>query len=136
MVSAGMVSALEELGLGQAFDAVYGSSAAGAINAALLPGRTGADGTTIYFENLNNQVHQPRPAAGRPAHRRSGFPAQRRRDPDQAAGCDRVLSSPAPLTVMATDVTSATRRCGISRTLVLFGAMRARHDAGGRRGRR
>ena len=67
VVSAGMVSALEELGLGQAFDAVYGSSA-GAINAAYFLAGQARMGTTIYFENLNNHrfISLARPLTGRP----------------------------------------------------------------------
>ena len=53
VVSAGMVSALEELGLTHAFDAVYGSSA-GAINAAYFLAGQARLGTTIYYEDINN----------------------------------------------------------------------------------
>ena len=54
VVSAGMVSALEELGLVDTFDAVYGSSA-GAINAAYFLAGQAAFGTTIYVEDINNR---------------------------------------------------------------------------------
>jgi predicted acylesterase/phospholipase RssA len=50
VVSAGMVSALEELGLGEAFDAVYGSSA-GAINTAYFLAGQAAFGTAIYADS-------------------------------------------------------------------------------------
>lgn len=54
VVSAGMVSALERLGLLSAFDAVYGSSA-GAINGAFFVAGQAAFGTSIYYENINNK---------------------------------------------------------------------------------
>ena len=127
VVSAGMVSALEELGLGQAFDAVYGSSA-GAINAAYFLAGQARMGTTIYFENLNNHrfISLARPLAGRPIVDLDFLlnDIAIRTKPLDAI---RVLSSPAPLTVMATDVTSAT--CAPLRDFedagALFGAMRA-----------
>ena len=67
VVSAGMVSALEALGLTHAFDAVYGSSA-GAINAAYFLAGQARLGTTIYYEDINNRAFiDPRRALlGRP----------------------------------------------------------------------
>ena len=68
-----------------------------------------AHGTTIYFENLNNQfISLARPLAGRPIVDLDFLlnDVAIRTKPLDAI---RVLSSPAPLTVMATDVTSATR---------------------------
>lgn len=53
VVSAGMVSALEYLGMLNVFDAIYGTSA-GAINAAYFLAGQAAYGTTIYYENINN----------------------------------------------------------------------------------
>ncbi len=53
VVSAGMVTALENLGLRDLFDAVYGTSA-GAINGAYFLSDQAAYGTTIYYENVNN----------------------------------------------------------------------------------
>ena len=127
VVSAGMVSALEELGLGQAFDAVYGSSA-GAINAAYFLAGQARMGTTIYFEDLNNRrfISLARPFAGRPIVDLDFLldDIAIRTKPLDAI---RVLSSPAPLTVMATDVTSATRTPlrNFEDASALFGAMRA-----------
>ena len=127
VVSAGMVSALEELGLGQAFDAVYGSSA-GAINAAYFLAGQARMGTTIYFEDLNNRrfISLARPFAGRPIVDLDFLldDIAIRTKPLDAI---RVLSSPAPLTVMATDVTSATRTPlrNFEDPSALFGAMRA-----------
>ena len=53
VISAGMVSALEQVGLRDLFDAVYGTSA-GAINGAYFLSAQAAYGTTIYFEDVNN----------------------------------------------------------------------------------
>lgn len=53
VVSAGMVAALEQLGLRDVFDCVYGSSA-GSINGAYFISRQAVYGTTIYYENINN----------------------------------------------------------------------------------
>lgn len=53
VVSAGMVTAIEYLGCLNAFDVVYGSSA-GAINGAYMLSKQAALGTTIYYENINN----------------------------------------------------------------------------------
>lgn len=53
VVSAGMLKALEHLGLKNTFDAVYGSSA-GAVNGAFfLTGQT-AYGISIYYEDINS----------------------------------------------------------------------------------
>src|SRR5215471_14383302 len=67
VISAGMVSALEALGLTHAFDAVYGSSA-GAINAAYFVAGQARLGTTIYFEDINNRhfIDLRRTLLGRP----------------------------------------------------------------------
>lgn len=109
VVSAGMVSALEELGMTHAFDAVYGSSA-GAINAAYFLAGQARLGTTIYYEDINNRhfIDVRRPLVGRPIVD-LGFlintVAKRRKTLDAA----RVLAAPSPLTVMATDAASAAR---------------------------
>ncbi len=54
VVSAGMVSALEQLDLVEAFDAVYGTSA-GAVNGAFFVARQAVYGTPLYWENINNR---------------------------------------------------------------------------------
>jgi predicted patatin/cPLA2 family phospholipase len=54
VVSAGMVSGLEVLGLLPTFDCVYGTSA-GAINGAYFIAGQAVYGTTIYYENINNE---------------------------------------------------------------------------------
>ncbi len=50
-VAAGMVAALEQLGLGDAFDAVYGTSS-GAIAGAMFLARQSARGASAYYEEL------------------------------------------------------------------------------------
>jgi predicted patatin/cPLA2 family phospholipase len=117
VISAGMVWALEDLGLVDAFDAVYGSSA-GAINAAYFLGGRAGLGTTIYYEDINSAkfIDLARPLRGRPivdlgflldevAVRRKHLPL------------DRVLASSSPLTVVATDV-----EAGEARALRSFGS--------------
>jgi len=109
VVSAGMVSALEHLGLTGAFDAVFGSSA-GAINGAYFLAGQAALGTGIYSEDINNRhfIDLARPLRGKPIVD-LGFLLH-----DVARGrkplpVERVLASPAPLIVMATDVATASR---------------------------
>ena len=107
VVSAGMVSALEALGLTRAFDAVYGSSA-GAINAAYFLAGQAALGTTIYFEDINNRrfISLAR-AFGRRPMLDLGFLLEDvmvRRKPLDAG---RVLAGPTPLAILATSVEDA-----------------------------
>jgi len=104
VISAGMVSALEVLGLTHAFDAVYGSSA-GAINAAYFLAGQARLGTTVYYEDINNRhfIDLRRPLVGRPIVD-LGFllddVAVRRKRLDT----DGVLGATTPLAVLATDV--------------------------------
>ncbi len=104
VISAGMVWALEDLGFGDAFDAVYGSSA-GAINAAYFLGGRAGLGTAIYYEDINSRkfIDLARPLRGRPivdlgflldevAVRRKQLPLER------------VLAAASPLTIVVTDV--------------------------------
>jgi predicted patatin/cPLA2 family phospholipase len=106
VVSAGMVSALEQLGMATAFDAVYGSSA-GAINAAYFLAGQARLGTRIYYEDINTTrfIRLARALTGRPIVD-LGFlldeVAIRRKPLDTA----RVLAAPSPLAVLATDVES------------------------------
>jgi predicted patatin/cPLA2 family phospholipase len=104
VISAGMVSALEHLGLTHTFDAAYGSSA-GAINAAYFLAGQASLGTTIYYEDINNRdfIDLLRPLWGRPIVNLGFFiddVAVRRKRLD----VDRVLGSSTPLAVLATDV--------------------------------
>ena len=109
VVSAGMVSALEDLGMTHAFDAVYGSSA-GAINGAYFLAGQANLGTTIYSEDINNRrfIDLRRPLAGRPIVSLEfliDHVARHLKPLDTV----RVLASTCPLTVMATDVAAAAR---------------------------
>lgn len=65
VVSAGMVAALEYLGLLPALDVIYGTSA-GAINGAYFVAGQAAYGASIYYENINNSqfVSRLRPVFG------------------------------------------------------------------------
>jgi predicted patatin/cPLA2 family phospholipase len=54
VVSAGMVAALETLGLRDSFDMVFGSSA-GSISGAYFIAGQARYGTTIFYENINNK---------------------------------------------------------------------------------
>jgi predicted patatin/cPLA2 family phospholipase len=54
VVSAGMVAALEQLGLTDSFDGVFGSSA-GAIAGAYFVANQARYGTTIFYEDINNR---------------------------------------------------------------------------------
>ena len=108
VVSAGMLSALEALGLVDAFDAVYGSSA-GALNAAYFLAGQAAFGTRIYYEDINNRrfIDMRRPLVGRPVVNLSFLlddVAVKRKPLDVA----RMLASPVPLRVMATDLATCT----------------------------
>lgn len=68
VVAGGMVAALEQLGLTDAFDEVIGSSA-GAIAGAYFVAGQAAFGTRIFYEEINNRrfIFRPRLLAGRPA---------------------------------------------------------------------
>jgi len=66
-ITAGMVAAIEQLGLVDSFDAVYGSSA-GAINGAYLLAGQATYATTVYYQDIDNMafVNPFRPLIGRP----------------------------------------------------------------------
>ena len=117
VISAGMVWALEDLGLVDAFDAVYGSSA-GAINAAYFLGGRAGVGTTIYYEDINsaNFIDLARPLRGRPIVD-LGFLLDEVAVRRKLLPIDRVLAAASPLTVVATDVDA-----GEARALRSFGS--------------
>jgi predicted patatin/cPLA2 family phospholipase len=127
VISAGMVSALEALGYGQAFDAVYGASA-GAINAAYFLAGQARLGTTIYHEDINNRrfIDLTRAIRGRPILNLSFLlddVVVRRKPLD----VNRVLQSSVPLRVLATDVAheSSCALGDFTSAAALFGALRA-----------
>lgn len=127
VVSAGMVSALEELGLTDAFDAVYGSSA-GAINAAYFLAGQARLGTTIYYENINDRrfIDLTRPLRGRSIVNLEFLLGDVVVHQKRLA-VDRVLASPSPLAVVATDVDArvAVALRGFTSGPCLLGALRA-----------
>jgi predicted patatin/cPLA2 family phospholipase len=108
VISAGMVSALEELGLTDAFDAVYGSSA-GAINAAYFLAGQARLGTTVYYEDINSRafISLRRAVVGRPIVD-LGFLLDEVAVARKTLDVGRVLASASPLSVLATDVESGT----------------------------
>ena len=109
VVSAGMVSALEERGMTGVFDAVYGSSA-GAINAAYFLAGQARMGTTIYYEDINNRrfIDLGRSVRGLPVVD-LGFLVDEVAVRTKPLDCQRVIASPSRFTVMATDVEAACR---------------------------
>jgi len=127
VISAGMVTALEDLGLTHAFDSVYGASA-GSISAAYFLAGQAALGTRIFSEDINNRhfIDLWRAARGRPivdlAFLLDDVMVRRKR-----LEVDRVLAAASPLTVMATDVESrlAVPLQGFASASHLLGAMRA-----------
>ena len=127
VVSAGMVWALEHLGLTQAFDAVYGSSA-GAINAAYFLAGQAAVGTTIYYEDINNKrfINLWRAINGKPILD-LGYLLDEVAITRKPLDVARVIGAASPLSVMATD--AATGRRVILRNFAdgreLLAAMRA-----------
>lgn len=127
VISAGMVAALEVLGLTHAFDAVYGSSA-GAINAAyFLAGQAGL-GSTIYYEDINNRrfINFGRAARGR-AILDLGFLLDDVAVHRKRLQVGRVVSASSPLVVLATDVDAEAPVAlrGFADGPALLGALRA-----------
>lgn len=127
VISAGMVSGLEELGLAGAFDAVYGSSA-GAINAAYFLAGQAALGTTIYYEDINTRdfIDHWRPLRGQPIVDLS-FVIDEVMVRRKALDVARVLAAPSPLSVLATDVATGRSAVlgGFTSARDLFSALRA-----------
>jgi len=127
VISAGMVSALERLGMAGAFDAVYGSSA-GAINGAYFLAGQAAVGTRIYYEDINNRhfIDLRRAVRGR-AIVDLGFLLDDVAVHRKRLDVGRLLDSPARLSVIATDVETeaAATLGGFGVPARLFSALRA-----------
>ncbi len=106
VVSAGMVVALEQLGLLAVFDDVYGSSA-GAMNGAFFVAGQAAFGTSIYYENINNAsfVSLRRLIGSRPILNLD-FLVWNVMCGAKRLDVERVLSSRVPLHAIATDVST------------------------------
>ncbi len=127
VVAAGMIMALEELGLTRAFDAVYGSSA-GAICGAYFLAHQAALGARIYSEDINNRrfASRARGLAGRAIINLDYLVHDvmvTRKPLDVAA----VLTGETPLFVLATDVASGdiARLCDFATGDELRAALRA-----------
>ena len=106
VVAAGMVSALEDLGLTRSFDGVFGSSA-GAICGAYFLAQQGAVGASIFSENINNSrfASRLRLCWGRPIVNLD-YLVNEVMIRIKPLNTRAVLSSPTPLAVLATDVAS------------------------------
>ena len=107
VIAAGMVAALEELGLSHAFDGVYGSSAGAICGAYFLAGQADL-GAKIFSEDINNR----RFASRLRTFTRSPIVNLDYLVDEVMVGVKpldtaRVLASATPLTVVATDVASA-----------------------------
>lgn len=124
VVSAGMVTALETLGLTRTFDMAYGASA-GAINAAYFLAGQAALGTTIYAQDINNRrfISLTRAFGRRPILDLDFLVGDVMVD-RKPLDAGRVLTSPTPLVVLATSVDS-----GQAEALRGFGTRRALVDA-------
>lgn len=109
VTSAGMVSAIEELGLLSAFDAVYGSSG-GALNGAYLLAGQAAIGTTIYYENINNDkfISFARTLTSRPIVD-IDFLIWHVMQHEKPLNTAAVLASPIPLFIVSTNVDTGDR---------------------------
>jgi predicted patatin/cPLA2 family phospholipase len=127
VISAGMVSALEDLHMTHAFDAIYGASA-GSINAAYFLAGQATLGTSIYYEDINNAsfIDLKRGLRGGSIVDLSYLlddVAVRRKKLETA----RVLDSTTPLAVLATDVDTreAAALTDFDSAADLMGALRA-----------
>lgn len=104
VVTAGMITGLELLGLRDAFDVVYGASA-GASNGAYFVAGQGGYGTTIYYDWLTERrfidlrwAARRRPIVNLP------YLFQRVMTTDVVLDWEAVAGSPVPLKVLATSV--------------------------------
>jgi predicted patatin/cPLA2 family phospholipase len=108
VVSAGMVSALETLGLTRAFDAVYGSSA-GAFNAAYFLAGQADLGTRIYSEDINNRTFADMRRVFGPSPIVNIDFVIEMMTTSKRLETKQVRENGTPFVVMATDVASASR---------------------------
>ena len=126
VISAGMVSALETLGMAPLFDGVYGSSA-GAINAAYSWPASGAWHPDLLRGHQQQTLHRPGRAVRGRAIVDLGFLIDDVAVHRKRLDVGRVLASPPTLSVMATDLEteSAVKLGGFEIADQLFGALRA-----------
>lgn len=104
VVSAGMLAALEFLGLSRAFDVVYGSSA-GAINGAYFVAGQAASGAALYYESINNSrfVNPLRLLRGEPPFSLN-FLFEQAMTRDKSLNWRKVVQSPIELVPIGTSV--------------------------------
>ncbi len=104
VVSAGMISAIEQLGLLPAFDVVVGCSA-GAANGAYLVAGDGTFGASIYYEDINDRrfIDTRRAALGRPVVD-LGFLVDHVMTRQKRLDAYAVIRSPIPLVTVASNV--------------------------------
>ena len=107
VIAAGMVAALEQLGLTHAFDGVYGSSAGAICGAYFLAGQAEI-GARIFTEDINNRrfASRLRTFTRRPIVNLN-YLVDDVMVGTKRLDTGRVLASSTPLTVVATDVASA-----------------------------
>jgi predicted patatin/cPLA2 family phospholipase len=127
VVTAGMVTALESLGLRDVFDVVYGASA-GSFNGAYFLAGQAAFGTTIYYQDLNRSdfIRYGRLFRGAPPANLDVI-FERIIVEDKPLDWRAVLASPIPLRILAS---SLDRLCGVALgdftdRASLFAALRA-----------
>jgi predicted patatin/cPLA2 family phospholipase len=111
VVSAGMVAALEELGLLDSFDVIYGSSA-GAITGAYFIARQARYGTTIFYDKLNNRnfINPQRLLRGLPAVSLE-FLLDHVCKFERPLAVERVLNSNIPLNAVCTSISKLGSVC-------------------------
>lgn len=104
VAAGGMVWALEELGLREAFDAIFGSSA-GAIAGAYFAAGQARFGTRMFYEDLNNRrfIDLSRPWRLKPIMD-VGFLVDHVMRIDKPLDVAAVLGGPLPVHIVATDI--------------------------------
>jgi predicted patatin/cPLA2 family phospholipase len=127
VVTAGMVTALESLGLRDVFDVIYGASA-GAFNGAYFLAGQAAFGTTIYYQNLNRSdfIRFERVLRGRPLANLDVI-LERIIVEEKPLDWHAVINAPIPLKVVASslDRLTAVTLEGFRDRATLFAALRA-----------
>jgi len=127
VVSAGMVSALENLNLRDSFDVVYGCSA-GAISGAYFVAGQSRYGTTIFYENINNDqfINFKRAFFGRPVLSLE-YLLDHVCKHLKILDVDKIIDGDIPLKIIATSVTDGqgTLLDRFANEIELFDSMRA-----------
>lgn len=110
VISGAMVAALENMGMSNAFDAVYGASA-GAMAAAFFVSGNASAGATVYYEEINNRrfVNPWRLLSTKPVLDLD-FLVYDIFDGKVPLDFDRIISSQTKLCVVATEVKEARKQ--------------------------